>query len=217
MGSTCSKFNNNKVSTTTTQDKNPTEEQKKSVSSNKVPENPPEIKKKDSVPLAKLFDLMDKENKSKKNENVDLQRPTVPSKINSKPKELTFLSNPLPLSVLTDLGGGIILKIQESGRVSNSFGDTLGFFRDHYYYTSETGLIFGKLDGESWVRNIHGTAMGRISGEGMVLDIKGITIGKIEEESKNFRNEKYVPIGKAEGELKRLAMIYYFFFEKTTT
>ena len=209
MGLICFKFNNNKVSTT--QDKILTEEKKESTS-NKLPEDPAEIKKKDST-LAKLFELMDKENKPKNDETLDLQRPT-PSKINSKPQELTFLSNPLPLSVLRDFGGGDILKIHESGRVSDSYGHTLGFFRDHYYYTSETGLIFGKLDGESWIRNIHGTALGRISSIGMVLDIQGITIGKIEEESKTFRNEKYIPIGKAEGEMKRLAMIYYFFLEK---
>lgn len=211
MGSTCFKAHNNKVSTT--HDKNPQDEKKQSIS-NHLPDKPPEIKKKDSIPLAKLFELMDKENKSKKEETIALQRPEEPSKIDSKAQEPTFLSNPLPPSVLYDLGGGVILKVHESGRVSNTFGDTLGFFRDHYYYTSETGLVFGKLDGESWVRNIHGTALGRISQNGMIFDVKGMTIGKVEEESKMFRNAKYSMVGKAEGEMKRLAMIYYFFFEK---
>lgn len=205
MGSICTTSNHNKVSSTKSQPK-PTEANP--ILLNDVPEeSPPHIQKKDPIPLSHFFDIMDKNSNPQPH---DIERP-LPPKI---PQEKTFLSTPIPPSVLKGLNGQPILKIKESGRVVNFLGETLGFFKDHYIYVSPVGVPIGRLDEESKVKDNQGSLLGFFASNGVVFDLYSVVKGKIEPETRAFRDKKFMPIGSAEGEGKRLGMIYYFFFKK---
>ena len=197
MGFFCSKVNHNKISTN---------KDKKSVENNQLEkknpleiENKVDIKKEDSVPLSKLFDFQEKNKDSK----ADLQK-------HQKSDENIFLSNKIPFSELSTLEGSKILTIKESGQVLTKFGETLGFFRDNYQYTSQNETISGKLDRESQVRDKYDSILGKFSEKGMIYDKNGLIIGKIDEELGYFRNEKFMVIANGKGEIKLLAIIFYF-------
>lgn len=120
-----------------------------------------------------------------------------------------YLTHNIPKTVLKNLGGGMILTIKETGEVINGRNITIGFFHDHWKYKSRNATQ-GSFSNDKDVLGHNNNYIGNIDSGGMIFDKHGKHIGKIEETG-SFRNEIMVPVAKCEGEIKRMALLFYFF------
>lgn len=130
-------------------------------------------------------------------------------------QEKSYLSNKMSETNLKNLGGGLIIKIKETGEVVDKYNKTLGYFHDHWrYYYFNSGKCAGWLENEKEIKNGNNLFSGYFDKTGMIFDNRGTNLGKIEEQSGSFRDSKLSFVAKCEGEIKRMALIFYFFHQE---
>ena len=123
--------------------------------------------------------------------------------------EKTFLRGKIPETFLKNLSGNTLIHIKDSGEVLDRYGQTLGYFRDHWVYSDKT-KIKGRVVDDYLVQDELGNILGYLSKNGgMVLNKNGLTIGNIQENG-SFKDAKFELKAQCNGEIKRMAMIYYF-------
>ncbi len=145
-----------------------------------------------------------------KTNETQFSRPPEINEINrDQNNEKTFLRGKIPETFLKNLLGHTLIHIKDSGEVMNRYGHTLGYFRDHWVYSDKT-KIKGRIVDDYLVQDELGNILGYLpKNGGMVLNKNGLTIGNIQENG-IFKDAKFEYKTQCEGEIKRMAMVYYF-------